>query len=135
MSVYLDASALAKRYTTAELDRDAAERILLDDPAWVTARHTYVELHSAISRSVGERELGAALGLFHDDWMRVAIVELDAELCVAAGSIATSLGVKALDALHLAAAERAGGVALPFVTFDRKQGHAARQLGFTVFGV
>lgn len=39
-----------------------------------------------------------------------------------------------LDALHLAAAEQAGGRELPFVTFDLRLAEAARALGFTVIG-
>ena len=34
------------------------------------------------------------------------------------------------DALHLAAAERAGGRSVPIVTFDVRLGHAGRSLGW-----
>jgi predicted nucleic acid-binding protein len=44
------------------------------------------------------------------------------------------LDVRTLDALHLGAAERVGGAALPFVTFDRRLAAAARRLGWTVLG-
>jgi len=43
-------------------------------------------------------------------------------------------GARSLDALHLAAADRAGGRSVPIVTFDIRLGHAARSLGFTVIG-
>ena len=39
---------------------------------------------------------------------------------------------RTLDALHLAAAQRLGGSAVGFVTFDVRQGQAARALGMTV---
>lgn len=49
--------------------------------------------------------------------------------------LADMTNTKTLDALHLAAAERAGGRAVPFLTFDLRQAVAARSLGFTVLGV
>jgi predicted nucleic acid-binding protein len=44
-------------------------------------------------------------------------------------------GARTLDALHLAAAERAGGRSLPVLTFDVRLAEAARRLGFAVLGV
>jgi len=41
VSLYVDTSALLKRYVE-EPDSAAAERYLLADPSWVTARHTQV---------------------------------------------------------------------------------------------
>ena len=41
-------------------------------------------------------------------------------------------GARTLDALHLAAARRLGGAAVPFVTFDVRQAQAARTLGLAV---
>lgn len=43
-------------------------------------------------------------------------------------------GTRTLDALHLAAAERAGGSALRFLTFDMRLAQAARSIGFIVVG-
>ena len=43
--------------------------------------------------------------------------------------------LRTLDALHLAAAERAGGPELTFVTFDTRLAEAARAMGFPVAGV
>jgi len=49
VTVYVDSSALARRYV-AEPDSDAAEALLLSDPRWVTAGHTYVEVTLALAR-------------------------------------------------------------------------------------
>jgi uncharacterized protein len=54
--------------------------------------------------------------------------------CDTAAGIAELTGVRALDALHLAAAQRIGGAAVPFLTFDVRQAQAARSLGLTVVG-
>jgi predicted nucleic acid-binding protein len=51
-----------------------------------------------------------------------------------AAAIAELTGVRTLDALHLAAAQRVGGAAVPFLTFDVRQAQAARGLGLTVVG-
>jgi predicted nucleic acid-binding protein len=51
-----------------------------------------------------------------------------------AAAIAESTGARTLDALHLAAARRAGGPVVAFLTFDVRQAQAARALGFTVVG-
>ena len=52
MTLYVDSSALVKRYV-AEGDSDSAESILLADTDWVTGRHTYVEVSLAIHRRLG----------------------------------------------------------------------------------
>jgi len=49
--------------------------------------------------------------------------------------VAELTGVRVLDALHLAAIQRSGGPAVPFLTFDVRQAQAARALGLTVLGV
>jgi predicted nucleic acid-binding protein len=51
-----------------------------------------------------------------------------------AAAIAELTGARTLDALHLAAAQRVGGPAVPFLTFDVRQARAARGLGLTVVG-
>jgi predicted nucleic acid-binding protein len=67
MTLYVDSSALIKRYV-AEDDSDAAEAILLADTDWVTGGHTFVEVSLAISRRLGEAERRAASTAFDSDW-------------------------------------------------------------------
>ena len=52
--------------------------------------------------------------------------------CDIAADIAEMTGARTLDALHLAAARRLGGAAVPFVTFDVRQAQVARTLGLAV---
>ena len=59
---------------------------------------------------------------------------LDETTCETAAGIAEMTGVRTVDALHLAAAQRIGGAAVPFLTFDVRQAQAARSLGLTVVG-
>jgi predicted nucleic acid-binding protein len=71
---------------------------------------------------------------FRADWDRMHVVELDIPTCERAGDLAETLHLRTLDALHLAAAERAGAGALSFVTYDLRQAQAARSLGWRVLG-
>ena len=133
MSLYVDTSALLKRYV--EEDESAAcERLLVADPSWVTARHTWVEVLRNLARLVRGPDRARMRTTFRTDWARMLVVELDVTTCERAGDLAETLQVRTLDALHLAAAERAGAGALPFLTYDVRQAQAARSLGWTVLG-
>jgi predicted nucleic acid-binding protein len=133
VSLYVDTSALLKRYI-AEDGSDACERLLLSDPIWITARHTRVEVIRNLAKLLSGAERARMKKAFAADWDRIHVVELDETTCRRAGELAEALQVRTLDALHLAAAERAGGTALSFVTYDTRQGQAARALGWAVLG-
>ncbi|MBA3749103.1 MAG: type II toxin-antitoxin system VapC family toxin [Solirubrobacterales bacterium] len=131
MSLYVDSSALLKRYVD-EPDSDAANAILASDPSLLTARHTIVELRRNLARLLDERDATAAKAAFLEDIAAFGIVELDRVTCDIAADVAEMTGARTLDALHLAAACRIGGAAVPFVTFDVRQAQAARTLGLAV---
>ena len=133
MSLYVDSSALLKRYVD-EPDSDAADSLLRSDPALLTARHTTVEVRRNLARLLTGRDLAAARSAFAGDLEALSIVELDEVTCEAAATVAEVTGVRTLDALHLAAAQRVGGPAVPFLTFAARQGQAARALGLTILG-
>ena len=133
MTLYLDSSAFIKRYVIEE-NRDTVEALLLADPEWVTARHTLVEVVVALHHRLDERDWSVAREAFDRDWDRSYIVALDDRVCHRAAEFGVAARVRTLDALHLAAADRAGGRSIPIVTFDVRLGVAARALGFTVIG-
>ena len=134
MSLYVDSSALLKRYVD-EPDSDAAEALLRSESSLLTARHTIVEVRRNLARLLAGRDLAAARSAFHEDLAVLSIVELDEVTCEGAAAVAELTGVRTLDALHLAAGQRIGGPAVPFLTFDVRQAQAARSLGLTVVGV
>ena len=134
MAIYVDTSAMFKHYVI-EPGSDNCDSILRADPDWVMAHHGYVEMQHAFGQLLGDTDLADALDVFVADWERVIVVELDREIYQRASEFSITLGMRTLDALHLAAAQRAGGAALPFLTFDVRQGLAARSLGWTVLGV
>ena len=132
MTVYADSSAVLKRYVD-EADSDQANELLAADPVLVTGRHTIVEVRRNLTRLLSPTDATAARATFVADLASFAVVEVDAATCELAATIAEQTGVRTLDALHLGAARRLGTV-LTFVTFDVRQAHAARSLGFAVAG-
>jgi predicted nucleic acid-binding protein len=131
VSTYVDSSALLKRYV-AEPDSAAADALLRGDRELLTARHTIVEVRRNLARLLTGRDLVAARASFADDLRSFSIVELDGATCDSAAAIAEATGVRTLDALHLAAAQRVSAPGLSFLTFDLRQAQAARSLGLAV---
>jgi predicted nucleic acid-binding protein len=134
VTLYVDSSALAKRYVDEE-GSDHAESLLHSDQSWVTANHAYVEVRLALHRRLGEEEERIAREGFERDWRRILVVAVDDEVCRRAAAFGASTGSRTLDALHLAAADRAGGRSIPIVTFDVRLAQSARSLGFIVLGI
>lgn len=132
MSLYVDASALLKHYVD-ESDRDRFEQLFAADPVRLTGRHSVVEVRRNLARLLEPGSAAAMRAAFTADLRAIHIIEIDAVLCEDAAGVAELTGVRTLDALHLAAARRAGdGVTL--LTFDLRQAQAARSLGLPVVG-
>jgi predicted nucleic acid-binding protein len=131
VSTYVDSSALLKRYVE-EPDSEAADALLRADDELLTGRHTIVEIRRNLARLLSGAPLTAARRAFADDLRSIAIIELDEATCESAATIAETVGVRTLDALHLAAAQRISAPGVGFLTFDVRQAQAARALGMTV---
>lgn len=131
--LYVDTSALLKRYIT-EADSSRAQSLLAGYDTWATARHTLVEVRRNLARLLEGPALAEAQGQFRADWNFMAVVELDKGTLAMAADIAEITGARSLDAMHLAAARRLGLTTTTFMTFDLRQGQAARQVGLTVVG-
>lgn len=99
MTLYVDSSALAKRYV-AEADSYTAEAILLGDPEWVSGNHTFVEVVLALSRRLEDADVGPAVAGFESDWRRTLVVALDDAVCRRAAEIGRVTGSRTLDALQ-----------------------------------
>jgi predicted nucleic acid-binding protein len=129
--MYVDSSAILKRYV-AEDDSAVADALLAVDTTLVTARHTLVEVRRNLARLLAGEDLAQARAAFLTDLGALSIIELDADTCYTAASIAEASGVRTLDALHLAAAQRVAEPGMRFLTFDIRQAQAARALGLEV---
>jgi predicted nucleic acid-binding protein len=130
---YWDTSALVKLYVD-EPDSDTAQRLVASDPVLVTSWITAVEVRRNLARLLdGDTQIDA-LSAFEADLDALALVAAGELVCRAAGRIGEVLGVRSLDAIHLASAQVVQIPKMPFVTFDLRQAQAARSLGFTVLG-
>lgn len=122
---YLDASALVKLVVT-ELETTALRRYLRRHPQRFTNRVAWVEVTRAVRRLATSRE--APVGAAFDG---VAIIDLDLAIASRAGAL-EPVGLRSLDAIHMASALELGEELDAFVTYDARQASAARELGLSV---
>lgn len=132
MTLYVDSSALLKRYID-EPDSERAVELMTSDPVRLVGRHAVVEVRRNLARLLPPGDAMSARASFVADLAAFSIIELDAATCELAASVAEQTGVRTLDALHLGAARRLGN-AVTFLTFDIRQAQVARSLGMAVIG-
>ena len=125
---YLDASALVK-LATPEQETAALRMYLADFTARVTSRVALVEVPRALTRRAAETR--AVVGAFAAAFEAFEIVELD-QFVVATAAGLSPVGLRSLDAIHLASAMTVRGELAAFVTYDVRLADAARLAGLTV---
>jgi len=131
--IYLDSSALVKRYV-AEDGSDAIDRLLADHPYTATSRLAYPEILSVLNRKHRAREfsvrvLGELIAGFESDWGKLFILEFDGELLPIIKQAIRKHAIRGADAVHLASAMWLRSVLKEDVIFacaDAKLLHAAR---------
>lgn len=133
MTTFLDSSALVKRYVN-EPDSDYAAALIDADDVLVSSWLTVVEVRRTVARILSGSDLSRAKELITEDFDKIALISPDVSIWQTAADIAEALGVRSLDSVQLACAQRLRISGLRFVTFDIRQGVAARALGFSVVG-
>ena len=133
MSLYVDSSALLKRYVE-EPDSERFNGLLGSDQSWLTCRMTWVEVWRNLGRRLDPSAVSASRAAFRSDWDRFMVVEIDQTLAEDAGRLADLTGARSLDALHLAAVQRVGPSGVALLTADLRQAQAARSLSWQVLG-
>jgi predicted nucleic acid-binding protein len=123
--VYLDASAAVKLVVT-EPESAPLGRFLARQVTKVSNRVLAVEL----MRAVGRRS-PASLDQARSLLQVMEFVELDEGIAERAGGL-EPVGLRSLDAIHLASALVLGTELDAFVTYDGRQADAARAAGLTV---
>jgi predicted nucleic acid-binding protein len=124
LSLYLDSSALVKRYlkeTGSELVTAAIDRVR----TFKMCRVGFVETVRAVALAGGPDEAERA----RSHWTGIDAVEVDGALAEHAAQLAVRHRLRTLDALHLAAALAVRGDGLLFVTWDARLHGAARAEG------
>ncbi|MEM9710721.1 MAG: type II toxin-antitoxin system VapC family toxin [Actinomycetota bacterium] len=131
MTVFLDASALVRRYV-----RDPGRAMVLDamaaDPVWCASAACRTETMLALHRlSPGPTTQAGLWAAVREDWAAMIVVPVDDRCLARAVEIGATFGLRTVDAVHLAAADR-----LPrpvtYVSFDRHQLPAAAALELEV---
>lgn len=136
MSVYLDASALVKRYVE-ELDSDQVRRFLAENRRAATAVITRVEVVAAVTRALHMQRLKSEEGelvlrIFQDDWKDLIRIPLNCILIEEAAALAHKHVLRGYDAVHLASAlfyQRQLGKSVVLATFDKELWQAANHSG------
>ncbi len=123
--VYLDASAAVK-VVVREPESASVRRFLAGDVTRMSSRVLAVELLRAVRRASP-----AALAQAQALLAVMEFVELD-ERIAASAAVLEPVGLRSLDAIHLASALVLGDELDAFVTYDSRQADAARGLGLTV---
>jgi predicted nucleic acid-binding protein len=126
--LYLDASALVKRYVAEEGSEVLIEAMEAAE-SWAICRIGYVETARAIGLAAGK----GALTRFADDWPSFEVIEVDAALAEHAAELTFSEELRSLDALHLAAALLVASEDLTLATWDLRLHRAAHRQGLDVF--
>jgi uncharacterized protein len=149
--LYLDSSALIKRYVQEEGSKAVASRFETGEKLY-TSVLSYAEVHAAIGRKYRDKELNTdqkerLVDDFLDDWLfSLSILELTTAAMSALPALCEQYSLKASEAVHLSAAfwlkdairlrakrfDDGGGI-VEFGVSDRRLGEAALKCGFQVF--
>lgn len=130
--LYLDASALVKRYV-AEEGSEALIGAMGEADGWAICRVGYVETAQAIRLAAGKGAVKRAVKRFLADWPSFEVVEVDASLAEQAAELTFANELRSLDALHLAAALLLDFQELTLATWDVRLHRAAQRQGLAVF--
>lgn len=138
--IYVDASALAKRYVRGA-GSQVVRRLLAEGVA-ATSRLSEVEVASAIARRAREGVLSAEqrdrlLAAVADDVPALLVVELTSEVAAEARSLLLKHALRAGDAIQLASGlylQRQLARPVRFVVYDDRLAAAARAEGLPVIG-
>jgi uncharacterized protein len=134
--LYLDASALVKRYV-AEVGSDAVAELIEDARVTATAVITRAEVTAALAKAVrvglAARENAAGgVAAFDADWGDLIRLEVNEPIVARAAGLAWSQGLRGYDAVHLACAlmwQESLGDTVTLATYDRELWRGAQTSG------
>jgi predicted nucleic acid-binding protein len=134
MILYLDASALVKRYVAEPGTSEVAQAIAgaeVVGTSTISRAETAAALAKAVRVGTLIREAAAsALQVFRSEWMNLVRVQPTELLVARADALAWELGLRGYDAVHLASAllwKEGMGQEVTVATFDQQLWEAATQ--------
>ena len=140
MIVYLDSSAIVKRYV-AEAHSEEVGELVAGAEALGTASISRAEVSAALARAarmgiVSREEAEIAQRAFDADWEDLVRVKITEALVRRASSLAWEQGLRGYDAVQLAGAltwRDALSEPIAVATFDRELWYSARATGLDVW--
>ena len=140
MIVYLDASALVKRYV-AEVGSVEVNVLIAQADAIGTAVISRAEVAAALGKAVRmgalpRDEAQAALQVFYAQWPDLVRLQLTEVILAQAGVLAWDHGLRGYDAVHLAVArfwQSSLGEPVTLAAFDRQLWQASRAVGLVAW--
>lgn len=136
MIVYLDASALVKRYLV-ERGSPEVKALLAKAEAIGTSLISRAEVSAALAKAIrthalAESQAETAVQLFRTDWPDLARIQLTEITIARADALAWKNGLRGYDSVHLASAllwQDVLGETITFATFDSNLWQAASRTG------
>jgi predicted nucleic acid-binding protein len=140
MILYLDASALVKRYV-AELGSSEVSAAISRAQVTGTAILSRAEVEAALAKAVRIQALTqeeglASLQVFRNEWPDLLRVQVTEMVVAQAGNLAWDHGLRGYDAVQLAAAsawQSALGERVTLATFDKRLWAAAESVGLEAY--
>lgn len=140
MNLYLDTSALIKRYIR-EQGTNEVNIWVAEADATGTSLITLAEAHAAIARAVrmktvSQRSGERVIDLLRQQWVAYIKIPASEKTISRAADLAWQLGLRGYDAVHLASAELWQAVLerpVVLVTFDRQLAESGRRIGLEVY--
>jgi uncharacterized protein len=129
---YVDSSLFLSRYLMEDRS-DEASALIEGATIVATSRIAEIEVRRGLAFIDSSAERLMSQSIFVEEWRSLAVVECHSGLADLAATIAAETRVRSLDAIHVASALVVG--AERFLTFDQRQGDAAREFDLTVVGV
>jgi len=140
MIVYLDASALVKRYVAEPGSAEVAQLIAQADVLG-TSVISRAEVAAALAKaarmgSLSHAEAAATLQVFSVQWADLIRLQLTETVVARAAALAWEQGLRGYDAVHLAVAlfwQDTIGESVTLATFDRQLWQKGAALGLTAW--
>lgn len=136
MIVYIDASALVKRYISepgSQFVEEAMNAATIVGTGLVTRAETAAAIARARRmRAISETTMRTALGRLASSWPALTRLALTEDIVAHAGDLAWQHGLRGYDAVHLAAAlawQDGLRLAVTLTTFDKQLWEAAKVEG------
>ncbi len=140
MILYLDASALVKRYVRefgSSVVSEAIDRAAMVGTAIISRAETAAALAKAVRLGVLQQpDAFASLQSFRKDWLDLVRIQLAENLISQADALAWDHALRGYDAVHLAAAvlwQETMGESVTMATFDQQLWKAAEQVRLIPF--